>query len=140
MLIVYRLVSSIHSWVFSASTWPGIVSVDNINSVGSLLSEIQLGCCMDWCRKEESRVFELERELEKARTEWSTLTKERATWVTDTKKARKLEADLAEMEKAMTQLRSIHQMELERKDAFCEAEKERELPRSCKKPITPCFR
>ena len=38
---------------------------------------------------------------------------------------KKLKADMVEMEKAMFQLRKIHQVELERKDAFCEVEKER---------------
>ena len=39
------------------------------------------------------------------------------------KKVRKLEVDVVELEKTITQLRSIHQAELERKDAFYEAEK-----------------
>ena len=50
---------------------------------------------------------EHERELEKARIEWSTLAKESVAWVSNAKKARKLEANLAEMEKVMTQLQSI---------------------------------
>ena len=40
------------------------------------------------------------------------------------KKVRKLENDLAEMEKVMAQLRNIHKKELEWKDVFCEAEKD----------------
>ena len=41
------------------------------------------------------------------------------------KKIRKLEADVVELEKNISQLHSIHQAELERKDAFCDAEKEK---------------
>ena len=68
---------------------------------------------------------ELENELEKARLEWSTLVKKCAAWAVDAKKMRKLEADMVEMEKAMSHLRSIHQAKMERKNAFCEAEKEK---------------
>ena len=53
------------------------------------------------------------------------MTKERTAWVSDSKKVRKLEAHLAEMEKAIAQLRSIHKNKLGWKDAFCKAERER---------------
>ena len=54
---------------------------------------------------------ELEKELEKARMEWVELLKECTTWA----------ANVAEREKHITQLRSIHQENLERKDAFYKA-------------------
>ena len=44
----------------------------------------------------------LENELEKTRLEWSMLVKERATRVTNVKTIRKLEADMVEIEKAMS--------------------------------------
>ena len=51
---------------------------------------------------------ELEKELEKARVEWFTLFKERVVWDADAKNMKKLEADMAEIEKAMSQLQSIY--------------------------------
>ena len=39
------------------------------------------------------------------------------------KKMKKLEVDISELEKSLSQLRIIHQAEIERKDAFCEVEK-----------------
>ena len=51
--------------------------------------------------QEESRVPELERELEKVRTKWSMLVKEHATRIANTKKARKLKVDLTEKVKTM---------------------------------------
>ena len=86
----------------------------------------------------ESHVPKLKRELEKAQIEWFTLVKERIAWVADTKKARKLEVDLVEMGKAMTQLRSIHQAQLEQKDAFARS-RGRKWTRSCRSPIMLCF-
>ena len=68
---------------------------------------------------------ELEKELKKAHTEWSILTKERTTWVVNSKKARKMEAHLDEMEKAMAQLQSIHKNKLEWNNAICKGERER---------------
>ena len=72
----------------------------------------------------KSRVPKLEKGLEKARLEWVEHLKERIAWVADVK-TRKLEADVVELEKSITQLRSIHQAELERKDAFCKVDKAR---------------
>ena len=46
-------------------------------------------------------------------------------WAVNAKKMKKLEADMTEMEKAMSQIQSIHQAELEREDAFCEAKKDK---------------
>ena len=71
----------------------------------------------------KSRVPKLEKELEQARLEWAKLPKERTAWIANVKKTRKLEADVVDLEKSITQLRSIHQADLERKDAFCEAKK-----------------
>ena len=51
--------------------------------------------------------------------------KEHIAWAAKAKKMKKLEVDMVEMEKAMSQFQRIHQAELERKDAFCEAEKDR---------------
>ena len=51
------------------------------------------------------------------------------------KKMAKLEADMAELEKSLSQLRIIHQAEIERKDAFCEVERPRSL-RSYRIPTT----
>ena len=65
--------------------------------------------------------------------------KECKAWVVDVKKARKLEANLVEMEKVMAQLQSIRQAEFEMKDAFCEVERERGCPWSCRRLIKPCF-
>ena len=50
---------------------------------------------------------------------------EHATWVVDTRKAMKLEAKPDRDGEGHAQLQSIHQKELERKEALCEAEKDR---------------
>ena len=73
----------------------------------------------------KSQVLKLESDLEMARKERASLEKERVAWVADMKKSRKLENGLVEMEKAMAQIQNIHQKDLERKVAFCEAEKNR---------------
>ena len=57
---------------------------------------------------------ELEKELENSWMEWIELLKERTAWVVDVRKMRKLDADVAELEKSITQLHNIHQVELER--------------------------
>ena len=45
---------------------------------------------------------------------------------------------MAEMEKAKSQIRSINQAKLERKDAYYEAEKHM-MPGNCRRLITPCL-
>ena len=47
---------------------------------------------------------ELKKELEKARSEWSTLVKESTSKATDAQKMKKLEANMVEIEKAMPKL------------------------------------
>ena len=56
---------------------------------------------------------ELEKNLEEARLK---------AWAAKVKNVRKMEAEL---EKNISQLHSIHQAKIERKDAFCEEEKVR---------------
>ena len=51
---------------------------------------------------------ELEKELEKARVEWFTLVKECVVWAANAKNMKKLEADMVEIKKAMSQLQSIY--------------------------------
>ena len=84
----------------------------------------------------DSLVPQLEKDLKEARLKWVDLAKECAFWTADVRKVQKLEVDVAELQKTITELcnihqakierlRNIHQAEIERKDAFCELEKVR---------------
>ena len=92
-----------------------------------------------------SRVLQLEKDLEEARLKWANLAKEWAALAAEVKLLPKLEADVAELRKTISELHTAHQveieglhkthqaevqrlrnphsMEIERKDSFCEAEK-----------------
>ena len=71
----------------------------------------------------ESRVPQLEKNLEEARLKWADFAKETIIWISKVKKVRNMEADVTGLEKSISQLRSVHQTEIERKDVFSESEK-----------------
>ena len=66
---------------------------------------------------------QLEKELEEARLKWTESSKDSVVWTAEVKKVMKLEVDVVELEKSLSQLRSIHQVEIQRHAAFGEAEK-----------------
>ena len=93
----------------------------------------------------DSRVSQLEKNLEEARLKWVDLAKEHVALATKVRQVSKLEAKVDELKQTMAKLRKVHQAEvegfraaheaeverlrglhsteIERKDAFCEAEK-----------------
>ena len=77
-----------------------------------------------------SWVPQLKKDLEKARLKWIDLAQERIFFTAEVKTVLKLEVDVVDLQKTITELRSIHQIEIkrlhsihqaeiERKDAFC---------------------
>ena len=76
--------------------------------------------------------------MEEARLKWADLAKERVVLLSEVKKVSKLEDDVTELKKLISELHNIHQAEIERlrslhlaeikcKDSFYEAEKVRVL-------------
>ena len=55
----------------------------------------------------DSRVPRLEKDLEQARLKWANMAKQHVVWIAEVRKVRKLEADVTELEKSMSQLRSL---------------------------------
>ena len=61
----------------------------------------------------DSRVPQLEKNLEKDRLKWADLAKERAALSAEVKKVTKLEADVAELQKTISKLCSAYQAKIE---------------------------
>ena len=53
-------------------------------------------------------------QLEEAQLKWVDLAKESAVWTIEVRKVQKLKANVVELEKSNSQLRSLHQAEVER--------------------------
>ena len=67
----------------------------------------------------------MEKDLEEARLKWVDLAKERIVLTVEVKKVPKLEADVVDLQKTITELRNIHQTEIERLHSIYQAETER---------------
>ena len=61
----------------------------------------------------DSRVPQLEKDLEQAQLKWADLAKERADLAAEVKNVPKLEAEVDELKQNISKLRNVHQAELE---------------------------
>ena len=75
--------------------------------------------------KADSRVPQLEKDLEEARLKWVDLAKERVVLVAEVKKVPKLEAEVDELKQNISKLCNVHQAEVERLRTAHRAEVER---------------